>query len=135
MKIPEHLLLFDGVCVLCNRSVQFVIKHDKTRKFRFASLQSDFGSKVLDGFNLDKTLTDSVIYVRSGNVYTKSDAALRIAKTFGGFWKMSVVFFIFPRFLRNIVYDFIARNRYRWFGKTESCMMPDNSVTDLFIDI
>lgn len=98
-------------------------------------MQSDFGSKVLDGFNLDKTLTDSVIYVRSGNVYTKSDAALRIAKTFGGFWKMSIVFFIFPRFLRNIVYDFIARNRYRWFGKTESCMMPDDSVTDLFIDI
>jgi predicted DCC family thiol-disulfide oxidoreductase YuxK len=117
MIIPEHLLLFDGVCVLCNRSVQIVIKRDKSRKFRFASLQSDFGSKVLDGFNLDKTLTDSVIYVRSGNVYTKSDAALRIAKTFGGFWKMSVVFFIFPRFLRNIVYDFIARNRYRWFGK------------------
>jgi len=135
MIIPEHLLLFDGVCVLCNRSVQFVIKRDKSRKFRFASLQSDFGSKVLDGFNLDKTLTDSVIYVRSGNVYTQSDAALRIAKTFGGFWKMSVVFFIFPRFLRNIVYDFIARNRYRWFGKTESCMMPDDSVTDLFIDI
>ncbi len=135
MIIPEHLLLFDGVCVLCNRSVQIVIKRDKSRKFRFASLQSDFGSKVLDGFNLDKTLTDSVIYVRSGNVYTKSDAALRIAKTFGGFWKMSVVFFIFPRFLRNIVYDFIARNRYRWFGKTESCMMPDDSVTDLFIDI
>ncbi len=135
MIIPEHLLLFDGVCVLCNRSVQFVIKRDKSRKFRFASLQSDFGSKVLDGFNLDKTLTDSVIYVRSGNVYTKSDAALRIAKTFGGFWKMSIVFFIFPRFLRNIVYDFIARNRYRWFGKTESCMMPDDSVTDLFIDI
>jgi len=135
MTLPEHLLLFDGVCVLCNNTVHFILKRDKVRKFRYASLQSDFGTSVLLNFNLDKNLTDSVVYVRKGNVYVKFDAALRIAQTFGGFWKLTIVFYIFPRFFRNWMYDIVARNRYRWFGKNDSCMMPDESVSALFLDI
>jgi len=126
--------LFDGVCNLCNTSVQFIIKRDKKQIFRFAALQSPFGQKVVDSFNLTDKKIDSVILLENNSVKIKSDAALKIAKQLGGIYSLLYVFILLPRFIRNSAYDFIARNRYSWFGKQESCMIPSPELKRLFIE-
>lgn len=132
--INHPVILFDGVCNLCNASVQFIIKRDKKQIFRFAALQSQFGQKVVDSFNLSDKKIDSVILLENNSVKIKSDAALRIAKQLGGIYSLLYVFIILPKFFRNSVYDFIARNRYSWFGKNESCMIPTPELKRLFIE-
>ena len=132
--INHPVILFDGVCNLCNASVQFIIKRDKKQIFRFAALQSQFGQKVVDSFNLSDKKIDSVILLENNSVKIKSDAALRIAKQLGGIYSLLYVFIILPKFIRNSVYDFIARNRYSWFGKNESCMIPTPELKRLFIE-
>ena len=132
--INHPVILFDGVCNLCNASVQFIIKRDKKQIFRFAALQSQFGQKVVDSFNLSDKKIDSVILLENNSVKIKSDAALRIAKQLGGIYSLLYVFIILPKFIRNSVYDFIARNRYSWFGKQESCMIPTPELKRLFIE-
>lgn len=131
--VKHSVILFDGVCNLCNASVQFIIKHDKKQLFRFAALQSAFGQNVVNKFNLADKNIDSVILLENNSVLLKSDAALRIAKQLGGIYSMLYVFIVLPKFIRNRIYDFIARNRYRWFGKQESCMIPTPELKKLFI--
>jgi len=134
MLYPNHLLIFDGVCVLCNRTVQFILKHDKTRKFRYTTRQSEFANKLLSNYSPEYEQTDSVLYLRYEKLLTKSSAAIEIARTLGGIWKLWIVFYVFPKFFRDFLYDFIARNRYKWFGKKEYCSMPSPETADLFIE-
>lgn len=127
------LILFDGVCNLCNSSVQFVIKRDSQKKFHFASLQSDCANEILSRFYKDTPNLNSFILVQKGKVYTRSTAALKVASQLSGPIQLMFLFIIIPPFLRNAVYDFIAARRYHWFGKKETCMVPDDSVKERFL--
>lgn len=128
------ILLYDGVCNLCNSSVQFTIKHDKYNRIRFAALQSEVGKALLTKHQLSEKL-DSVIFIENNKAYTKSDAPLHVTKYFGGLYPLARVFLIVPKFIRNSIYDWIAKNRYRWFGKQESCMMPTPEIRARFLDL
>lgn len=118
-----NIILFDGVCNLCNSSVQFIIKRDPDGYFSFAPLQEEAGKKLLDGHNI-KTNMDSLILISNNTYYKKSSAALEICRHLQGAWKCLYVFKIIPRFIRDPLYSFIAKNRYKWFGKKSSCMVP-----------
>lgn len=133
MTHQHPILLFDGVCNLCNASIQWVIEHDPQAQFRFASLQSDFAKELLAGYDLPPAALDTVILVENGKAYTRSDAALRVARKVGGLWSLLSAFLIVPRPLRDLVYNFIARNRYRWFGKQESCWLPTPDLRSRFL--
>ncbi len=122
--INSPILLFDGVCNLCNASVQWVIRRDPKGIFRFAPLQSETGQSLLRQSGLSSEHFDTVVLVDGDRIFTRSDAALEIARRIGGVWSLLAVFRRVPRPIRNAVYDWIARHRYRWFGKTEACMIP-----------
>lgn len=127
--------MFDGVCNLCNNAVQFVIKRDKKDIFRYAALQSVAGQQLVDQRHIDTSKVDSIILIEPGVAYyTKSDAALEIAKDLGGLWKLTSVFTWIPTSIRNAIYDFVAKNRYKWFGKQESCMVPTPELKAKFLD-
>ena len=117
-------MLFDGVCNLCNSSVQFILLNDRTGRLNFASLQSDVAKEWLETHWRGSNLPDSVILIEDGNVYAKSDAALRIARHLKFPYPLLALFSLIPRALRDAIYDWIARNRYRWFGRQDQCMMP-----------
>lgn len=127
------ILLFDGVCNLCNASVQWVIRHDPKGIFKFASLQSETGQILLRQFNLPTDALNTVVLVEDGKAYTRSDVPLRILKKLGGIWALLHLYIYVPKFVRDAVYDFIARNRYRWFGKQESCMLPTPELKARFL--
>ena len=127
------VLLFDGVCNLCNASVQWVIERDPEGFFRFASLQSDAGQAFLKKFNLPADELNTVVLVDGEKAYTRSDVPLRIFKKLGGWWSLLQVFFVVPRPIRNAVYDWIAKNRYRWFGKKEACWLPTPELKGRFL--
>jgi len=129
----KHIILFDGVCNLCNSSVQFIIKRDKQSKFMFASLQSEFGQSQLVKFQLDTSDMDSFVFISEGKAFTKSTAGLKVLKNLGGLWKILYVFIIFPKPLRDWVYSLIAKNRYKLFGKKESCMVPSIELKNRFL--
>jgi predicted DCC family thiol-disulfide oxidoreductase YuxK len=131
--LPDHLLLFDGVCTLCNASVDLVIRNDSKRRFRFASLQSEVGQQILQERGLSQSEFDSVIYLRQGVLHTQSGAALRIAARLDGLWPLFAVFLLIPPILRDAVYGWIARNRYSWFGKRETCRVPTAEERSLFL--
>ena len=121
----EHpLILFDGDCNLCNGAVQFVLKRDPTGTFHFASLQSDAGRAALAPLLAGRNLPDSIVLLRGNKLHTKSTAALAIARGLRWPWPLLAVFWLVPYPLRNLVYDWIARNRIRWFGKREECWIP-----------
>lgn len=120
----KSIVLFDGVCNFCNSSVNFIMARDKRDKFRFAALQSDAGIGLQKKFNLDPYDLDSFILVQGDKYYKKSTAALRTAKELGFPWSLLYVFIVIPPFIRNIAYNIIAKNRYRWFGKKETCRIP-----------
>ena len=136
MKEEEYMIiLFDGVCNLCNNAVNFVIKRDKKSVFRFASLQSDIGQKLTNERGIDTTKVDSIILIDPGTAwYEKSTAALQIAKQLSGMFPLLSVFLIFPKSFRDWVYDIIAKNRYKWFGKKDQCVIPTPELKALFID-
>ena len=129
-----HIILFDGVCNLCNGSVQFIIKRDKKHLFRYATLQSEFAKNLLKSRGQHVPEMESVILVTNEGVFYRSDAALRIAQKLNGLWPILGAFRIVPRVIRDAVYNFIGRNRYRWFGKQESCMVPTPDLKALFLD-
>ncbi len=130
----HKIILFDGVCNLCNTSVQFIIKHDKHDVFRFAALQSEVGQKLILERGIDISKVDSIIMIEPGVVYyTKSGAALEIAKHLKGYRTISNVINLIPSGLRNIVYDFVARNRYKWYGKRDQCMVPTPELKAKFL--
>jgi len=134
--LPEHkkLILFDGVCNLCNSSILYVIKHDKKEQFMFAPLQGEIGQQIIKTYNIDTSKTDSILlYSKENGLKVKSSAALHIAKHLGFPQNLSRVFFIVPAFIRNWFYDFIAKNRYKWYGKQEACMIPTPELKAKFL--
>lgn len=136
-SLPEHkeLILFDGVCNLCNNSVQFIIKRDKKNRFMFAPLQSEVGKELITQFNINTSKTDSILlYNPKSGMYYKSTAALKIASKLGFPTNLLFAFIIIPPFIRNWVYDYIAKNRYKWYGKKESCMIPTPELKDKFLE-
>ena len=131
--IIEKIILFDGVCNLCNSSVQFIIRHDPDEQFKFAALQSPFGQEQLRKFEIPQDALNSVILMRDGVAFQRSDAALEIARDFNGMWRGLYYFKIIPRFLRDWIYDRIAKNRYSLFGKRDECMIPTPELKARFI--
>jgi len=131
----KKLILFDGVCNLCNTTVQYVIKHDKKDIFRFAPLQSNIGQQIIETFNIDVEKTDSILlYSKPHGLKSKSSAALLIASKLGFPINLLTIFFIIPSFISNKIYDYIAKNRYKWYGKKESCMIPTKELKAKFLD-
>jgi predicted DCC family thiol-disulfide oxidoreductase YuxK len=128
------VILFDGVCNLCNRFVQFVIAGDPDGNFQFAALQSDQAQRLIAGRMSPDPLPDSIVLVDDGGVWTRSSAALRIAARLSFPWPLASVFFIVPPPLRDWAYDIVARNRYRWFGKRDVCMTPTPAMRSRFLD-
>ena len=134
LENKHPILLFDGVCNLCNHSVQFCIDNDANGKIHYASLQSDIGQEYLKKFKMSGTDLTSVILVEDNRFYTKSDAPLHLVKYFDRkIWRLSAVFFIVPKFIRDAVYNYIAKNRYKWFGQQESCMLPTPELRSRFL--
>ncbi len=134
--VKNHpVLLYDGVCNLCNSTVQFVIARDKKAKIRFAALQSEFGQVQCEKAGLPKEDLQSLILIEDGKLYTRSSGALRLFKNLGGIWALSYAFIIVPKFIRDGVYNFIAKNRYKWFGEQESCLMPTPDIEARFLDV
>lgn len=135
--IPDQkkVVLFDGVCNFCNASVRFIMKRDKKDVFRFASLESDLGRKLTDERGIDTSQIDSIIMIDPGIAYyIKSTAALEISKYLSGFYPIFSLFLYLPKSFRDVIYDYIARHRYKWFGKTESCPMPTPEEQSKFLD-
>lgn len=130
----KKIILFDGVCNLCEASVQFVIKYDKKDVFRFVALQSDLGKEIIKHIGLDGKNIDSVILYEPGIAYNyKSTAALEIAKNLGGFFHFGTIFRLIPNGLRNLIYDYVAKNRYLWYGKKENCLIPTAEIQSKFL--
>ena len=137
IDLPKNkkIILFDGICNLCNDTVLRIIKYDKKNSFIFTSLQSKIGQNILNKINIDTLKIDSIVLYNPAISYDiKSTAALKIMQDFGGFWKLTNVFWIVPEGIRNFVYDFIAKNRYKWFGKKESCMIPSPELKAKFLE-
>lgn len=126
------IILFDGVCNFCQSSVQFIIKRDPNAYFMFASLQSDIGQSLLKKNGISST-TDSIILIENGKAYDKSTAVLRICQSLTGFWKYTYVFIILPLPLRDLVYNIVAKNRYKWFGRKENCIIPSPDTRKRFL--
>ncbi len=128
----QAIILFDGVCNLCNNSVQFIIRHDKDAYFKFASLQSDFGRQLKEAKQIPNDV-DSIILVENGKVYMQSSAILHIARHLDGAWKLAAAALFIPRPIRDIIYRYVARNRYRWFGRQDQCMLPSPDLKERFL--
>ena len=133
-QVVRQTIFFDGVCNLCNRWVNWIIDHDGREQFTFASLQSTYARKLLHGLGVYPETLEGVVFFRADKAYQKSDAVLEIAKQMGGIWKLLYAFRILPRSFRDGVYDVIARNRYRWFGKRSSCRVPSPHLKKRFLD-
>ncbi|WP_432410610.1 thiol-disulfide oxidoreductase DCC family protein [Rasiella sp. SM2506] len=134
MSTSQHkIILFDGVCNLCDSSVTFVIQRDKKDLFRFAALQEEPGKTLLEKYKIDTSQTDSIILLDGDKAYTKSTAALKIAKHLGGAYPFLYGFMLIPNFIRNWVYDYVAKHRYKWYGKKESCMIPTLELRSKFL--
>ncbi|ANI89205.1 thiol-disulfide oxidoreductase [Arachidicoccus ginsenosidimutans] len=134
-RLSYDIVLFDGVCNLCNGAVQFIIRHDKRNVYKFASLQSGFAKEFLTKHDIKiAEPPQSILLIRDDKIYKESSAALHIAQKLNGAWRLLSAFLIVPKFIRDSVYRFIARNRYKWFGKRESCMIPTKELRERFLD-
>lgn len=127
------IMLFDGVCNFCNDSVQFIIKRDPNAYFKFAPLQSEEGKALLAQYGLPLDAMDTIILIENNKAYSYSTAALRIARKLSKLWSLFYIFILVPPFIRNPIYRFVGRNRYKWFGKKESCMMPTPEIRSRFL--
>ena len=137
IKLVENkqLILFDGVCNLCNSSINYVIKHDTNNLFMFAPLQGDAGKQIIEHFKVDAFKTDSILlYSEEKGLKVKSSAAIAIASKLGFPRNLLPVFYIIPPFVRNVFYDFIAKNRYKWYGKQDACMIPTPELKAKFLN-
>jgi predicted DCC family thiol-disulfide oxidoreductase YuxK len=130
----NKIVLFDGVCNLCNSSVQFIIKHDRKKQFLFASLQGKFGQEVLKKNNFSTESLNTLILIEGDKIFTRSTGVLRMMKHLGGGWSLLYGFIIFPKFIRDAVYNWVSKNRYKWFGKKEECMIPTIELKERFLD-
>lgn len=130
MSKKHPIIAFDGVCNLCNGFIQWLIKRDKKQQFRYTTLQSDEGNLLIDAVDIDG---DSVLLVYNKKIYSLSDVGLKCAQILGGGWAVASWLRFLPKSFRDFVYKWIARNRYRWFGKKDVCMIPDPSINSLFL--
>jgi predicted DCC family thiol-disulfide oxidoreductase YuxK len=133
LKEQKPIIFFDGVCNLCNGAVNFIIDRDKNAYFTFAPLQSSAAEKYIPKSLIEKT--DSIILWDSGKIYSKSTAALKVAKKLDGLWKTFYSLMIFPKIIRDAVYNMIAKNRYKWFGKRQTCRMPSQDIKNRFLEM
>ena len=129
----KHLLLFDGVCNLCNGAVNFIIDRDKHQDIVFASLQSELGQQILQQYHLSKKDFKSMVLIRNGEISIKSNAVLEISKKLSGAWPLLYAFKIVPRFLRDWIYEVISANRYKWFGRKDQCRVPTADIESRFV--
>ncbi|MBT7924181.1 MAG: thiol-disulfide oxidoreductase DCC family protein [Opitutae bacterium] len=132
-QVQHLVILFDGVCNLCHGAVRFFIKRDSERHLRFASLQSESGRRILEKFGLPNDYLSSVVFVEGENFYLDSTAFLKACRHLGFPWSAANVFLLIPRPIRDLIYKWIAGNRYRWFGKMDSCSLPDPAAADRFL--
>ena len=130
----KDIILFDGVCNLCNSSINFVIKNDPKSRFVFATLQSKSGKQLIEHYNIDTSKLDSIILIKNNRAYAKSTAALKIVKSLSKLWPLLYLFIIVPPIIRNGVYDYISKNRYDWYGKKDVCMIPTPELKSRFLD-
>ena len=130
----QSVIFFDGVCNLCNSTVQFIIKKDTKNVFYFASLQSDAAKNILLQYAERNFELNSIVFISNNTVYIKSSAVLRIFRNLGGGYKLLFVFWIVPKPIRDFVYDYIARNRYKWFGQKDQCMLPNEAIKSRFLE-
>ena len=135
MQLPPNrpVVLFDGICNLCNSSVRFILKHDTREQFLFSSLQSDASEKLLLHLNYKIRQMNSILLVENGQIHEKSDAVLKIASGMRFPWNLAAVFRILPQKLRDTIYDYVAKNRYKWFGKKDNCVYNMNTYENRFI--
>lgn len=129
-----YVVLFDGVCNLCNGAVNMLIDRDKKNVFRFASLQSTYGQQVVAKHHLQGEYLNTILLVEGDKVYERSTAVLRVFKHLGGLYRLLYFFIVVPVFIRNAVYNFVARNRYRWFGKQDACRIPTPELKAKFLE-
>jgi predicted DCC family thiol-disulfide oxidoreductase YuxK len=134
LPINKKIVLFDGVCNLCESSIQFIFKHDKKDVFRFVAIQSELGQRIIKHIGINTTETDSIIlYLPGIAYYYKAEAALKIAKDLNGIYSFLSLLTVFPNSISNRVYDYIAKNRYKWYGKKEQCMIPTPELKSKFL--
>ncbi len=133
-KDLENVILFDGICNLCNAAINFIIDRDKNNHFKFASLQSDYGQEYLENNDLPLGNFESMAFIKNGKTYIRSSAALEIARNMSGVWPIFYGFIIVPKFMRDLVYNFIANNRYKFFGKRDQCRVPTPELKNRFLD-
>jgi predicted DCC family thiol-disulfide oxidoreductase YuxK len=129
----DNVILFDGVCNLCTKSVQFIIRHDRHKTFKFLAIQTDLGREIYRASGLDPDDVLSLALVTAGQTFTRSDAVLRIAVQFGGAWRLLAVFLWLPKGFRDWLYSFVAHRRYAWFGRSDRCMMPTKELESRFL--
>ena len=132
--MEQPIVLFDGVCNLCNGAVKFIIRHDKKKVFLFASLQSEAGQKILRQYNFPPDELNSFILIDKGKAYTRSTGALMVAKKLNGLWPVLYSYIIIPAFIRDSIYNWIGTNRYKWFGKKDECMLPTAELKARFLN-
>jgi predicted DCC family thiol-disulfide oxidoreductase YuxK len=131
----KKIILFDGVCNLCNKTVINIIKYDKKNVFLFAALQSKTGKEITNYIGIDISKVDSIILYKPSVFYdVKSTAAIKIMQDFKGIWSLSKVLLLLPKDFRDLIYDYIAKNRYKWFGKKETCLIPTPQLKSKFLD-
>lgn len=133
MKDGKSIILFDGVCTLCNASIDFVMKRDRTNRFLVGALQEPISKKLLSDFQVDPAYLDSLVLVEKGKIYFRSTAALRIAKRLSGAWPLFYLFIVIPAFVRDPIYDWIGKNRYRWFCMKSTCRIPSAEERNKFL--
>jgi len=129
----QPMILFDGVCNFCNNAVNFTLKRNKKENIRFAPLQSEAGQQLLHQYNLPADDMESFVFIENGKAYKQSTAALKVCRHLRGLWPLCFGFIIVPKFIRDGLYNLVAKNRYRWFGKKDSCMIPTPEIKARFI--
>jgi predicted DCC family thiol-disulfide oxidoreductase YuxK len=134
MHEEKKIVLFDGVCNLCSSSVLFILRRDKRNRFLFGSLQGKAGQEYIKKFNLPPDAYNSFMLVEGEKLYTRSTGALHMMKYLGGGWQLLYIFMIIPKFIRDGIYNVIAKNRYKWFGKKEECWLPTPELKEKFVD-
>jgi len=132
--LHKNIILFDGFCNLCNAAVVFVLKRDKKGYFSFASLQSETGKQLIGSYGFDVANGETIILIENNQLYTRTTAALRIARKLSGVWPILFLFIVVPKFIRDGVYNFIARNRYKWFGQRDTCALPLPGWKERFLE-
>ena len=133
-EMQDKIVFFDGVCNFCNASVDLLFRKNKKKNLRYAALQSDFAKKLLAENSIDTKETDSIIYYAGGKFYFRSSAVLQLSKELSGIYRLLPVFYIVPRFIRDGIYKWIAKNRYKWFGKKETCRIPTKEEQKYFFN-